>query len=161
MTPEKKADEWRPIFLETLAETCNVSKACVAAEISRQTAYRHRNTPAYHAFKDAWDAALEVGGGALEDEAVRRAHEGWEEPIFYKGEQTATVRKFSDTLLIFLLKAHFPKKYRERYEVSGPNGGKIEFDISSDDLRADILGKLSGLTAASGPGSVPEETEQD
>jgi len=27
------------------------------------------------------------------------------------------IKEYSDTLLIFLLKAHRPKKYRERYDV--------------------------------------------
>jgi hypothetical protein len=37
------------------------------------------------------------------------------------------VRKFSDTLLIFMLKARDPKKYRERVDLthSGPNDGPI------------------------------------
>lgn len=58
--------------------------------------------------------ALDVGAGALEDEAVRRAYVGVEEPLFYQGKQCGTVRKYSDTLLIFLLKGAKPAKYRER-----------------------------------------------
>jgi hypothetical protein len=39
--------------------------------------------------------------------------------VFYQGIQTATVRKYSDTLLIFLLKGRKPERYRERVEHSG------------------------------------------
>ncbi len=58
---------------------------------------------------------------ALEDEARRRAYDGWLEPVFHKGVKVGTVRKFSDTLLIVLLKAHKPEKYREniKMDVSG------------------------------------------
>lgn len=38
------------------------------------------------------------------------------------------VREYSDTLAIFLLKAHKPEKYRERHEHTGPNGGPIQFE---------------------------------
>lgn len=51
-----------------------------------------------------------------------------------KGEPTEAtfrphaIREFSDTLAIFLLKAHKPEKYRERYEHTGPGGGPIQFE---------------------------------
>jgi hypothetical protein len=56
---------------------------------------------------------MERGTAALEDEAVRRAYHGVEEPVFYKGVQCGTVTKYSDKLLIMLLKARNPAKYRE------------------------------------------------
>ena len=53
----------------------------------------------------------------LEREARRRAVEGVEEPVgFYKGEPSAYVRKYSDTLLIFLMKGARPDKYRDRWD---------------------------------------------
>jgi hypothetical protein len=58
-----------------------------------------------------------LGVAALEDEARRRAYEGWEEPVWHKGVNCGTVRKFSDTLLIVLLKAHMPEKYRENIKI--------------------------------------------
>ena len=38
--------------------------------------------------------------------------------MFYKGAVCGHVRRYSDTLLMFLLKAHRPEKYRERYEAT-------------------------------------------
>ena len=56
----------------------------------------------------------------------RRAVEGVEEPVgWYKGEAGGVVRKYSDTLLIFLLKGRKPEMYRERYEHSGPGGRPV------------------------------------
>jgi hypothetical protein len=50
----------------------------------------------------------------LEDEAKRRAHDGIDEPVFYQGEKCGVVRKYSDNLLIFMLKARRREKFSER-----------------------------------------------
>ena len=63
------------------------------------------------AFASAWDVSLEIGLDALEDEAIRRAREGVEEPVFQGGLRCGSVRKYSDLLLIFLLKSRRP--YRD------------------------------------------------
>jgi len=47
----------------------------------------------------------------LQNEVVRRAKEGWLEPIFYRGVQVGTRRCYSDRLMMFLLKAWRPEKY--------------------------------------------------
>lgn len=60
-----------------------------------------------------------------EDEAHRRAVEGWEEPVHYMGIPTSSVRKFSDPLLAMRLKGAKPSKYADRLEHSGPGGGPI------------------------------------
>ena len=64
----------------------------------------------------------------LEDEAIRRAREGVDEPVFYKGEHCGNVRRYSDTLLIFMLKARKPDVYRKRASIehTGANGGPLE-----------------------------------
>ncbi len=112
MTPKKKtAPDWRPPFLASLSTNCNVSRACRAAGISRQTAYEYRKTD--DAFSAAWEDAIEEAVEDLETEARRRALEGCEVPIIHEGRVVATIHKYSDTLTIFLLKAHRPKVYRE------------------------------------------------
>lgn len=72
-------------------------------------------------FAAEWEAALIAGGETLEEEAVRRARDGWDEPVWYQGEQVGTVRRYSDTLMIFLLKGVMPEKYgdRQKVEMSG------------------------------------------
>jgi hypothetical protein len=129
-TPEKEV-----AFLAALAETCSVSHACRAVGIVRTTAYDwRREDPVFAA---AWERAKAVGVAALEDEAVRRAHEGVDEPVFYQGRASGTVRKYSDTLLIFLLKGHKPETYRERVsnEISGPLGSPVQIDVSQTATR--------------------------
>lgn len=114
LTPEKLT-----AFCAALAETGIVRKACEAVGISRQTAYGWRDD--IPEFKAAWDKALEIGISALEDEAHRRGFEGVEEGVYHQGVLVDTQKKYSDTLAIFLLKAHKPEKYRERTHVDLAN----------------------------------------
>jgi hypothetical protein len=118
VTPEK---EWQRPFIQRLAQTGNVSVACKRAKISRKTAYETRESDKL--FDAAWKEALEVATEALELEARRRAEEGTLEPIYHQGLQVGTVRKYSDTLMIFLLKAHAPDKYREN--IKNDHAGEI------------------------------------
>ena len=68
----------------------------------------------------------------LELEARRRAVEGTERPVFYQGGEVGYVREYSDTLLIFLLKAHRPNKFRERVEHEHKVPQAIEVKLSFD-----------------------------
>ncbi len=109
-----------------LAETANVRAAAVKTKIARGTWYDLRARDAE--FKALWDQAVELGTEALEDEAVRRAHQGTEKPVFYQGKRCGSIQEYSDTLLIFLLKARRPEKYRDNssVEISGKGGAPIE-----------------------------------
>jgi len=49
----------------------------------------------------------------LEDEVRRGPYEGVEEPVLHKGEKVEVGKKYSDVLLIFLLKGIRPQKFRE------------------------------------------------
>ena len=97
-----------------LSEYGNVTRAAEESELSRPYLYQVRGEDEF--FSAEWEKAAKVGAARLEDEARRRAVEGWEEPVWYQGDQCGTVRKYSDTLLICLLKAHHPEKYTDRTE---------------------------------------------
>ncbi len=85
---------------------------------------------------------------ALEAEAFRRAHDGIEDPVVYQGRfvylngpdgeplldadgnpRLAKLRKYSDTLLMFLMKAAMPEKYRERHQV--PQDGVVLLHVDT------------------------------
>lgn len=136
LTPEKLT-----AFCAALAETCNVGKACAAVGIARQTAYDWRDEIPEFAAK--WDRALKIGVSALEDEAHRRGFEGTEEPVYHLGKTVGTITKYSDTLAIFLLKAHDPEKYRERSSVDLQ--GSLQVSNMTDD---EIAAEIAALTAA-------------
>jgi hypothetical protein len=111
------------IFLEELAKCGNVLEASAAAGSPRGSFYKLRKED--EEFAQAWDDALEMAADIMEREAFRRAVEGVDEPVFGSlgnnqgSGEIGAVRKYSDTLLIFLLKGARPQKYRERYEHSG------------------------------------------
>lgn len=130
-------------FCNTLSGSCNVGEACKAAGITRRTAYNWRDK--HPEFARAWDEALRIGVSALEDEVHRRAFVGTEEPVFHRGRECGIIRKYSDTLAIFLLKAHVPEKYRDnsRVELTGARGGPLQI---SDTERAARIAAI--LTAA-------------
>lgn len=118
MTPEK-----RRTFCKELAETANVSKSAKKIGVSRTRVYEIRKEDSV--FAEQWDEAVDRGVDALEEEARRRAYKGTNKPVFYQGVECGTIREYSDTLMIFLLKAARPEKYRERHEVE--HTGKVTF----------------------------------
>lgn len=126
VTPEKKA----AFCAALVASGGNVSRACQAIDVARITAYDWRS--ADPEFAAAWDKAKSIGLDSLEDEATRRAYEGTDKPVFYQGVQCGTIREYSDTLTIFLLKGGKPEKYRDnaRFEHTGPDGGPVQASVT-------------------------------
>ena len=105
----------RERFLIALANTCQIAAAARAAKKSRQWAYNLRaKDPSFAA---AWDSALEIAVGALEDVAIERAVKGVLEPVYQGGVKVGTVRRYSDSLLILLLRANKAEKYCERTQA--------------------------------------------
>ena len=102
-------------FLGALAETCNITEACRTVDVARSAVYQWRQEDA--AFAARWKMALDIGAESLEDEAVRRARDGYDKPVFQGGQFVGVVREYSDTLMVFLLKGARPKKYRENVHV--------------------------------------------
>ena len=112
--------DWTPAlqerFLAVLGETGNVRRAAAAVRRSPTTCYARRKLDP--AFADAWDATLQAAmDTVLEPEAIRRAVQGVERPVWHQGQQIGTVREYSDTLLIFLMKGWNPDRYKDRREV--------------------------------------------
>jgi hypothetical protein len=99
-------------FLRALTEGQTVSVAAKLAGYVRRTVYDwKRDDPE---FTSRWQDAVDEAVDRLEAEADRRGVEGTLRPVFWKGVEVGHVREFSDTLLIFRLKALRPDKYRER-----------------------------------------------
>jgi hypothetical protein len=163
--PKPKPTPKKHAFLAAFRLTASVTKAAAAVRMERQLHYRWlRDDPAYPA---EFEAAQEEAAQTLEDEAIRRAHEGVDEPVTYKGNFTyppkrdengevvmkegfvmwddtkppLAIRKYSDKLLIELLRRFRPQKYRTNasVEVTGKDGGPIEVNkrlaaLSDDEL---------------------------
>lgn len=122
---EKALPKWSSRFLAALAESPSVSHAAKVAGVGRATVYEWRERCPELA--KAWDDAIEQSTDALVQECYRRAQEGTEKPVFHRGEVCGSIREYSDTLAIFLLKSHRPSVYREtvRQEHTGSSGGPI------------------------------------
>lgn len=89
--------------MRTAFKTCaGVTRACKTTDICRDTFYRWLEDDA--PFKADNEDAREQAIDCLEDEALRRAHEGIEKPVTSAGKREV-IREYSDSLLIFLLKA--------------------------------------------------------
>lgn len=103
--------EWQEMFFYALGETGNVSEAAEFAGISRRHAYRCRAED--QEFADRWDDCREAGVDKLEQEARRRARDGVSRNVLYQGTPVDVVREYSDTLMIFLLKAYRPEVFQD------------------------------------------------
>ncbi len=145
MTKIEKAKKARQeAFLEEYKLCATITHAAKIALIARRRHYKWLdNDPAYAAaFEEAKIAATD----ALVAEARRRATQGVEEAVYYKGEVVGTIRKYSDTLLIFLLKGALPEVYRERYEISGGDQAiRVKSDPGRETLTDETLRKLIAL----------------
>lgn len=123
---EVSRDAKKAAFLKELTRRANVSAAARKAKINRSTAYDWYD--ADPDFAAAWDEAIEVAVDSLEDEAWRRAATGTLEPVFQKGEKVGAIRRYSDMLMVTLLKAHRPEKFKDRSqnELTGPGGAPLQ-----------------------------------
>ena len=102
-------DGWQAGFLHALRASGNVSAAARAAGTCRSRCYEaRRRDPGFAA---AWADALEEAVDRLEMEAFRRAVEGVGEDRFFRGDVVGHVTRYSDRLLMFLLKARRPATF--------------------------------------------------
>ncbi len=108
MSPERQAR-----FLEALRITWSVKEAARAVGVRSQALYSWRKRD--KAFAEAWDETLARGTDALDDEAARSDPEGHLDPAFDDGVACVTVRKTGDRILMCLLKAHRPERYKEHH----------------------------------------------
>ena len=113
-------------FLEHLREGWTATKAAALAGVDRVTVYGWRSDD--EIFAKDWNDAVEAGVDCLEDEAMRRAVKGVEEPVFGKEDIKGYVTKYSDPLLIFLMKGRRRKVYGEAktVELTGPGGKPLQ-----------------------------------
>lgn len=133
-------------FLDAFRQHGNITRACQQSGVPHRTEvyrWQEHDEEFSQEFKQAEIEATEH----LEAEAHRRAVEGVtkEKGIYHNGRLIDTYIEidYSDTLLIFLLKARAPEKYRDRHDIT--SGGKPL--AAHADLDADIERQLARLVA--------------
>ena len=102
------------LWLEAFAKCGSIGEACAITDIPVPTA-EHWDTVDYYGFKrrKAWAAQMALG--KVETEINRRAIEGVDHSVIYKGEITTTYKEYSDNLLMFKAKRLDPL-YRDNYD---------------------------------------------
>lgn len=118
----KRRRYWRRAFLHALASGHTIAGAALVAGVPSSTLYDNRK--ADQDFAAAWDNAAEAGLGVLENEAIRRAVDGVEKPVWYQGEEAGKERVYSDRLLLRALEAR-SKSWAQRQAVSHEHTGRI------------------------------------
>jgi len=104
-------------YLRGFVTDGTLTTGCRTAKVAPRTVY------AWREHDDDFVLAENQARGALADkleaEAIRRAYNGWERPIYQRGILVGVERCYSDMLLKMMLGALRPEKYRERVDVSG------------------------------------------
>ena len=107
-----RASEMDDLFFDALARGKPAGMAAVGAGYTRAFVSELRKADAD--FARRWSEADNLAIERMEAEADRRAVDGTDKPVFYQGERCGEIREYSDTLLVFRLKARRPEVYRER-----------------------------------------------
>ena len=136
-TPAKKpSPPKQKAFLAVYAACGCITYAARKAKCSRFAHYKWMQDAAYaEAFAEARAEACDV----LESEARRRAVEGVRKPVYYQGDVVGTVREYSDTLLIFLLKGAMPEKYRDNVKTEDTGSAELIKRLQAGRARAAAL----------------------
>lgn len=90
-------------FLRMLSATHSVSAAARSVGMGRQSAYRLRSRLKGGPFDLAWDVAFHHSYDNLAHAALERALNGVEIPVFFKGEQIGSYRRYDERLTVALL----------------------------------------------------------
>lgn len=147
MPPTKQHDEQaqKERYLRAIGQVGTLTAGCKAAKASPHTVYKWREHDETFALQE--QQARNAFADLLEEEAVRRAHKGVKKPVYQGGELVGHIDEYSDTLLIFLLKAVRPDKYRERVDMRHSGGVNVGDGLSPDErerVRAALIGGTGG-----------------
>lgn len=112
-------------FFLHLGRTGSVTLAAERSGLRRPTLYKMRANDEWIAKR--WQRALDLGVERLQDDAMRRALDGVERPVWRNGEQVGTVQQYDNRLLQFLLRSHRPEIYGDRGKAGPP---PLPFDLA-------------------------------
>jgi hypothetical protein len=114
MSESKFTPELLEQYLDLLRQYGLKARCARAVGLHPSSMKRYRkDNPDYD---DEVEAAMEDYRESVESEIHRRAIEGIDSPVFYKGELVNTEKRYSDRLLELHAKRHIPA-YREKHTV--------------------------------------------
>jgi hypothetical protein len=111
---EELSQKYR-IFFREIALTGHVQRAADVAGVPLTAVQERRKRD--RGFAKLFDEALSASVQRLRDEATRRAVDGVDKPLYWKGELVDHIREYSDTLLLALLKAKDPA-FRDKVDLN-------------------------------------------
>jgi terminase small subunit-like protein len=102
----------KSLALDLLSQGHTLAHVRDVLGINRVTVFRWRKDDP--SFAQAYSDAMEAGTDAIEQEARRRAVEGYDRPVFQGGELVGFERVYSDMLATLLLRGRRrPEVYRD------------------------------------------------
>jgi len=148
------------LFLASYRETWSITESAKRAGVTRSSHYKRLSRdPRY---KDEFEDIEELIRDTIRAEIHRRALDGVDIPIFYQGNHVHTIKKYSDTLLLALAKAHCPE-FRDPIEVQRIDPGvtlRVEFvDVENTDrFSTEALGAIANR--ADGERTLPSKPKR-
>jgi len=138
MTIERTPDNFIKLakyekVLEVFLEVGSFKETCRQTGITYTTWKEWHKDPDFQGLLEEAQADVCV---KLEREAMRRAVDGVDEPVFYKGKEVATKKKHSDYLLGVLLQANMPQKYRQNVSVDQTGDLKLTHQGAIEQLQS-------------------------
>jgi hypothetical protein len=112
----------KSLALDLLSQGHTLAHVRDVLGINRVTIFRWRQVDP--SFAQAYSDAMEASTDLIEQEARRRAVEGYERPIFQRGELVGVERVYSDMLAALLLRGRRPEIYRDTIS-RGPSATSI------------------------------------
>ncbi len=126
----------KDLFIDILYKTKSTLQAAAACGYRLYTAKAYRDKDPE--FAKRWDNAMAQFVDELEASMLHRAIHGWKEPVFYQGIECGTIRKYSTSLQIFMIKNLKPEKYSD-FKVDANTAENIAGAIVATVKRMDEL----------------------
>jgi hypothetical protein len=165
--PQRMSLVKKVMFLRAFAQRGIILDGCETAHVSRNLVYYWKEEDEW--FDLLFQAATEEAADRLEREAYRRAYDGVDEPVIYQGLPTEvedkdtgakrflTVKKYSDQLMMLLLKGNKQEKYRENVKSTVDLQGQAGVLIVPGSIDADAWSKAAAEQQAKFAGNTGEE----
>lgn len=140
------------LFLEGVCRTNNVTQVCAEMNVSRMMIYAMKAQDPV--FRQRLSDAQTIGIDSWEDAAARRAFDGVDRKVFHQGVQIDTVKDYSDSIAIAMLRGAKPERYATRTDNTTVIGGSIGVNLETltdDELNEKLTKRLSALGSLSNP----------
>jgi hypothetical protein len=128
LTPKRTRE-----FLKELEKTGNLQASAAHVDVSPGAIYTAARKD--RRLKDAIELARHKASHAIETELRRRGIEGYEEKVFFQGEQIGTQTRYSDRLLELLAKGNM-EKYGKTSEMG------VNINIGAENIKTKLASLL-------------------